>query len=466
MKHLGLLAMATVGLAMLSTSGRCADGKPNFVVVVADDVSWDAFGCTGSKHARTPHIDRLASQGLRFDNMYCAVSQCAPCRAELYTGLYPHHNGVLANAVKRAVPGVKNIVDHLTPLGYKVGLTGKGHFNRGTLKFAKILGFPANCNSSIADYSLEGVESFIKEAKGQESPFCVFICSIHAHHPWDLGDQQHFPHDTMQLPDHFIDGPMGREAIARHAAEVEQLDRQVGDTMAMLDRMKLADNTVLLFLSEQGTAMPRGKWTIYNYGCRALGIVRWPGRIAPRRTDAVTQYCDVAPTFIELAGGTPKGLDGQSMRRLWLGETGEHREFAFISNTNPVWQRSIVMKDYKLIWSPVRDGTYVFRNFSSPSKFFSKPWMEWQSRAQAGGDAKAKVDRLLLPDELELYRIDQDPFELRNLASDPQYAGRARQMLAQLKTYMTEVGDTEGPDAIGKGNASKKGKKRAGERRR
>jgi uncharacterized sulfatase len=459
--RLAAVSATLVLLLVPCSSGRCADTKPSFVVVVADDVSWDCFGCTGSKHARTPNIDRLATQGLRLDNMYCAVSQCAPCRAELYTGLYPHHNGVLANAVNRKVPGVKSIVDHLAPLGYKVGLTGKSHFNKGA-KFTGISGFPGSCNSSVAEHSLDGVKSFITEARREGAPFCVFICSIHAHHPWDLGAPADFPHNAIQLPDHYIDSPLAREAIARHAAEVELLDRQVGDTMAMLDEMGLARDTVLLFLSEQGTAMPRGKWTIYNYGCRALGLVRWPGRIAPRRTDAVTQYCDVVPTFIELAGGTPRGLDGRSMRELWLGKSDEHREFAFISNTNPVWQRSIVTKDYKLIWSPVRDGTYVWRNFFSASKFFSKPWTEWTELAKSGGDAKAKVDRVQLPDELELYRVDKDPYELRNLAADPKHSARAREMLARLKGYMAEVGDTEGPGAGRKSKGKKKGRKRGG----
>jgi N-sulfoglucosamine sulfohydrolase len=262
--RLAAASATLVALLVLCPAGRCADTKPGFVVVVADDVSWDCFGCTGSKHARTPNIDRLATQGLRLDNMYCAVSQCAPCRAELYTGLYPHHNGVLANAINRKVAGVKSVIDHLTPLGYRVGLTGKSHFNKGTQKFTGISGFPANCNSSIAEHSLDGVKSFITKARGEGAPFCVFICSIHAHHPWDLGTQANFPPGAMRLPDHYIDSPLAREAIARHAAEVELLDRQVGDTMAMLDEMGLARDTVLLFLSEQGTAMPRGKWTIYN----------------------------------------------------------------------------------------------------------------------------------------------------------------------------------------------------------
>ena len=457
--HILRILTALLSVFAIAAVSQCAETRPNFVIIVADDVSWDCFGCTGSKHARTPHLDKLASQGLRFNNMYVAVSQCAPARAELYTGLYPHHNGVLANGVKRKIPGVKNVVDYLTTLGYRVGLTGKLHFKLGASQFAKIEGFPAGSNSSAAEYSLDGVRGFITKARAEKAPFCVFICSIHAHHPWDLGSAANFPHNAMQLPAHYIDSPLAREAISRHAAEVEELDKQVGDIMSMLDEMKLTQDTVLMFLSEQGTAMPRGKWTIYNYGCRALGLVRWPGKIAPRSTNAVAQYCDVVPTLIELGGGTPKGLDGKSMQQLWLGKTDKHRDHAFLSNTNPVWQRAIVTREYKLIWNPDRNGTYVFKNFLSAGKFFSKPWAEWKSLAKAGGDAKAKVDRLELPDEVELYHIAKDPYELNNLAAKNEHSARAREMLEQLKRYMKDVGDTEGPGASGKGKEKKRQKR-------
>lgn|GEM_PF-2868387 len=110
---------------------------PNFIVVIGDDVGGDAFGCTGTASARTPNIDQLATTSCQMDRFYCSVSQCAPCRAELYTGLLPKHNGVLANAKKEPRPGVKNVIDRLAPLGYRVGLTGKPHFGLGKAKFDK-----------------------------------------------------------------------------------------------------------------------------------------------------------------------------------------------------------------------------------------------------------------------------------------------------------------------------------------
>ena len=98
--------------------------KPNFLIILGDDVGYDAFGCTGFKEARTPNIDQLATEGLIFDRFYGTVSQCGPIRAELYTGLFPINNGKLSNAHSIPVKGIKSIVDHLEPLGYQVGLSG------------------------------------------------------------------------------------------------------------------------------------------------------------------------------------------------------------------------------------------------------------------------------------------------------------------------------------------------------
>lgn len=442
MRHL-----TTTGFLFLACCSSVSSAEqPNFVVVLGDDVGWDAFGCAGTETARTPNIDRLAKQSCYMTRFYCAVSQCAPLRAELYTGLYPAHNGVLANARKASRPGVKNIVDHLVPLRYRVGLTGKLHFGLGTQRFEKIEGFPSGANSSNADYSLDGVRNFIEESRAQKTPFCVFICSIHAHHPWDLGDEEHFSEPSLKLPPHYIDTPAARKSIAKHAAEVELLDQQVGDTAAMLAELKLTEDTILIVLSEQGIAMPRGKWSPYDYGSRALCLAHWPGKIPPRRTSAIGMYCDILPTLIDLAGGEDAKLDGNSMKPLWLGETDTFRDYAFISNVHPFWQKAIVTSEYKLIWSPDRENEHIWSNFTSPSKFFSKPWAEWLARAQENRADAINVQRVLHPEELELYRIDEDPYEVANLAERPENQELVRNLFARLKSVMTEAGESAEPD--------------------
>jgi len=434
--------LIVLGIANLSA----ADLQPNFVIVLADDIGWDAFGCTGSTHARTPHIDKLAEESMVMDRLYCSVSQCAPLRAEFYTGLLPNRNGVRANAIKERRKGVLNVADHLNPLGYRVGLTGKKHFGLGKEKIDKIKGFPVDANDDIAAYNLSGVRAYIKEALSTDSPFCIFICSVHAHHPWTVGDETHFPHDKLKLPPQYVDTPATRKAIAIHAAEVEQFDKQVGDTRALIQELELEKDTILIILSEQGIAMPRGNCSPYEHGSRSLCVTHWPDRIKPQRSSAIAMYCDFIPTFIDLAGGraqTP--LDGKSLKSLWLGESDKHRKSAFISNVYPFWQKAIVTDQYKLIWTGFPEEKHIFSNFYSERKFFSQPWAEWNQLSKEDAAIATKVQRVLHPKAYELYDIQKDPHEVNDLAENPEYLNVKTELLTQLKELMTDAGESLEP---------------------
>lgn len=446
---------------LLLALGSCLAASPNFIVVIGDDVGWDAFGCTGMETARTPTIDALARQSCKMERFYCSVSQCGPLRAELYTGLLPFNNGVLANASKVHRPGVQNIADHLTPLGYRVGLTGKLHFGLGKARFDKIQGFDSNGNGSGQTHSFNGVRSYIEAAREANENFCVFICSTHAHHPWDHGEEGAFPVETLALRPHYVDSPTTRQAMAKHAAEVEVLDQQVKETLDLMKDMKLSEDTIFIFLSEQGIAMPRGKWSPYEHGSRALCLAHWPGHIAPRSTQAIAMYCDITPTMIDYAGGTIDGLDGRSLKALWSSDSLEqHRDAAFISNVHPFWQKAIVTDRYKLIWTGQPEREHIMSNFTSGSKFFAKPWAEWKNLAKSDNEANTHFQRVLQPAALELYDVVADPYELHNLAADAEQATRVERLHTALKALMTDVGeDIEPPQEKAESPGKKKRRK-------
>jgi uncharacterized sulfatase len=432
-----LLAILLIGFPAYAQADHA---KPNFLIIIGDDVGYDAFGCTGTEFARTPNIDQLAKEALVFDRFYGTVAQCAPIRAELFTGLFPVNNGTLANARSIRKEGVKSIVDHLTPLGYDVGLTGKGHFNKGG-KFKKFKRFPPGANSSIAEYTLDGLRGFVEQAQSADRSFCAVIGSIHAHHPWDLGDMKRFKQASLPLPGHWVDTPGAREALARHAAEVEELDNQVGAALGLLEEMKLNENTVVIFLSEQGIAMPRAKWTVYDHGNRSLCIMRWPENIKTRRTTALGQYCDIVPTLIDLAGGEDAELDGFSLRPLFDSKTEEHRDSVYLYNVHPTWQRAWIRDGWKLVWSPEVHKEHIWANFKSKDKFFAIPWAEWRALAKTDSNTASMVERVIHPKEYELYRIDSDFYETNDLATDPENHERVNVMAAELKAFMKKLGD-------------------------
>ncbi|VGO15738.1 Choline-sulfatase [Pontiella desulfatans] len=435
--------MAGVALAALCIAPVLAEEKPNFVIVLGDDVSWSSFGCVdGGLYTRTPHIDKLATQGVRFANFSCSGAQCSPTRHELYTGLLPPTSGVYSNGNKPA-GNYKNMAHYLKILGYNVGLTGKTHFD--TSEFETVSGFTVGANENAPTWELSGVKQFIETAQAGEKPFCMVIASVHAHHPWTIGDVSNFPLDKMVVPPHMVDGPVTREALAIHAAEVEDLDNQVGATMKLLDEMNLSDNTVLIFLSEQGTAMPNGKWSVYDYGTKALCLVRWPGKLKPAVTDAVAMYCDIVPTMVEMAGGEVPVVDGKSLVSALKGETSDHREHAYIVNQfGGFTQRAIRDKEYKFIWTPEQENDYYLSVLMDPKsgKFFAKAWREWLEIAKTDPDAQAKIDRIVKQPEFQLFNIQKDPWEVDNLAENPEYAGKVAEMHARLKADMERLNDS------------------------
>lgn len=436
--------MTGAALAALCIAPVSAEEKPNFVIVLADDVSWSSFGCVDAGlYTRTPNIDKLATQGVRFTNFSCSGAMCSPTRHELYTGLLPPSSGVYANGNGPA-GDYKNIVNYLGDLDYNVGLTGKTHFHTKTA-FQKVPGFESNANDSAPAWEMSGVKQFIETAQAEDKPFCMVIASVNAHHPWTVGDGSNFPLDKIVVPPHMVDGPVTRECLARHAAEVEELDHQVGATMKLLDAMKLNDNTVLIFLSEQGTAMPNGKYSIYDYGTKALCLVRWSGKIKPAVTDAVAMYCDITPTLVEIAGGEAPVMDGKSLLSVLKGETSEHREHAYLVHQYEGYtQRAIRNKEFKLIWSPKQENDYSLDVMmgSRLGKLFAKAWQEWVGKAKTDPAAQAKIDRVVKHPEFELYNIKKDPWELDNLADNPEYAQKVVEMHAQLKADMERLNDT------------------------
>jgi len=422
--------------------------RPNFIIIIGDDVGWDAFGCTGMKEARTPSIDKLASESCMMTRFYCSVSQCAPLRAELYTGLLPKNNGVLANAVKEKRTGVKNIADHLIPLGYKVGLSGKKHFGLGSAKIDVIPGFASNANGSNQVHSFDGVEEYVSRAKKEGSSFCVIIGTTHAHHPWDHGKESNYPLEKVNLRPHYIDTPAARQAVAKHAAEVEVLDQQVRETRELMKKMDLEKDTILIFLSEQGIAMPRGKWSPYEHGSRAICLAHWKGHILPWETSALAMYCDVVPTLVDFAGGKNLGLDGRSLKGLWMDkQVKRHRKEVLISNVHPFWQKAIVTDTYKLIWTGHPEKEHIWGNFTSKGKFFAKPWAEWKEKAQTDETAARKVERVLQPKAFELYNVVSDPYEINDLAGLPEHQKRISSLRTKLKNLMTDCDESTTPPA-------------------
>lgn len=281
------LIFSTVILCLAAPWIPAAEAKPNILIIMADDLSWHDVRCFGGPtDAQTPNLDALAAQGMRLTRFYSPAAVCSPTRQALLTGLYPVRSGAYPNhAVVRA--GTRSLPHHLKPLGYRTGCFGKTHFGPdAAFPFDIMDGFRTrkerkraaqdNANTDNEDLDLAALKTFISGAVEQKQPFCAYIAPHEPHAPWTAGDSSQYDAAKLKLPPYLVDTPQTRTALANYYAEVTHLDSTIGAVLSLLERTGTAENTLVLFFSEQGSSLPHAKWTLYDPGIRAAAIARWP----------------------------------------------------------------------------------------------------------------------------------------------------------------------------------------------
>lgn len=419
--------------AMLSPA---ADGKPNIVFMIADDCTFRDLECYGGQ-ARTPHLNQLAGQGMRFTRCFQAAPMCSPTRHSIYTGQYPVKTGAYPNHT-RVDDATQSIVQYMRQLGYRVAHSGKSHVNPSTV-------FDWESIPGKKNPEFQKVDRFVKQCSDSDTPFCLLLCSNEPHTPWDKGDASKYPPDEITLPANFVDTPRLRQGMSRYLAEITYFDSQVGEAMAILDRHKVAENTMLVVVSEQGSSLPFAKWTCYDSGLQSGCIVRWPGHVrAASDNPAMIEYVDFLPTFIEAAGGeADRQIDGKSLLGVLAGNE-HHKDYVFgemttrgINDGSDYFGiRSVRSSQYKYIWNFTPE--MEFKNACTTSPEFQS----WVALARQG-DASAQklVDRYRHRPEIELYDVRNDPLEMNNLAADPEFAEIQATLRGKLDAWMKHCHD-------------------------
>jgi len=362
---------------------------------------------------------------------------CSPTRHNIYTGLYPVKSGAYPNHTF-AKDGTKSVVHYLKPLSYRVALSGKKHINPPEV-------FPFEYSGQKNNPDLEAIDKLMTECKNSGTPFCLFACSNEPHSPWNKGDASRYDAAKLELPPYFVDTAETRENMTRYLAEITYYDWQVGQVLALLDKHSLADNTLVIVVSEQGSSFPFGKWTCYDTGLQSAFIARWPGRIEPGTVSgAMIEYLDVLPTYIEAAGGTPpEVLDGKSLLPVLSSKEKEHKEYFFgemttrgiINASEHFGIRSIRSRRFKYVWNFTPE--IKFQNACTKSSIFKS----WQEKAASDSDAAEKVRRYEHRPAEELYDVTEDQYELNNLADDPKYAKVKARLRMRLLEWMEAMGD-------------------------
>jgi N-sulfoglucosamine sulfohydrolase len=419
--------------------------KPNFLIVMADDLDTHELSCYGGKNLRTPHIDRLASEGMLFTHMFTPQAMCVPTRTAIYTGLHPMRSGAVRNGAQTR-KDVKSVVHHLTELGYRVGIAGKVHVHpRQVYPFEYVEGFPKGSQRKAEDetYQTRNVREFMLRDSSQ--PFCLFVCSTLPHAAYVVGDPTPFEASQLILQKHWIDTPQTREEFRRYLAEIAALDQQVGDLLKVLHDTQLEGKTLTLFSGEQGSAFPGAKWSCYNAGVRSGFIARLPGAIpAGTTTHAIAMCEDILPTLIEMAGVSPKtqDLDGRSLTPVLSGAATSHRDCAMgmlnmRPDGKPFASRFIVNHQYKLILNLTPENEYTSPTVNPTAGL----WRTWMKASLDSKRDQALLSRISHRPAVQMFDLQKDPSELHNIAEDSTLQPFRESLEKKLREWMRQQGD-------------------------
>jgi arylsulfatase A-like enzyme len=436
--------------------------KPNILFLLSDDHSYPFLSCYGDKNVKTPTLDQLAAEGMKFHRFFTAAPQCVPSRAALLTGRSP----VAARITRFSAPLAKDEITFPELLrsqaGYFTGICGRSYhldgsgkhsgsemneiFEKNKLKtFAQRVDFLNVCEDNLVASQLE---TFLDQ-KPAEKPFFMWANFSDPHHEWSAPAEYRPDPATLKLPAHWPDLPGVRAQLADHCAEVNRLDSTVAGVLAVLKKRGLLDSTIIVFIGDNGAALPHGKGSLYDPGCNVPCVVRWPGVVKPgTESRALLSGEDLAPTLLAAAGValSPK-MSGVSFLTLLKGETHQPRKHVFLergphgnapvvlgmSNSGYDLSRAVRSDRYKLIYN-------------------CTPWLPYSPVDSAGGAAWNQMRQAKEQGKLsaglvatyfttprpvyELYDLDADPSELNNLSGKPEHAAVERSLRLALAEKM------------------------------
>jgi N-sulfoglucosamine sulfohydrolase len=456
MKRRTLLATAAgavLGSALLSTRRvRAASAKRrNVLLLIADDQGLD-LGCYGTG-ITTPRIDALARRGTRFTQAFAAVSSCSPSRSVIYTGLYSHSNGMygLAHDVhnQSLLDGIDTLPQLMKRAGYATALVGKKHVRPDSAFVYDAELAPER--SGIRDVAFMADEA-LRFVRGVDRPFFVTVAYSDPHRaPVNYGNDRAWPRvepvqydpARVPLPSHLPDLPEVRRDLAEYYQSVSRLDTGVGLLLDGLRDAGYGEDTLIIYLSDNGRPFPGAKTNLYDPGLHLPLIVQAPGAVGDAVNDAMVSFIDIAPTILDWAGvpSPERALPGRSLLPL-LGKSGasgwDHifasHDFHEINQYYPM--RSVRTRTHSYIINLAHPLDYPIAGDvdGSPS------WKAISARPDIRLGRRTQAAYLKRPAE-ELYDLKADPDELINLATEPRAAATLAKLREQLFEFRRETRD-------------------------
>ena len=418
-----------------------ASNHPNILLIVSEDNS-EHLGCYGEDRVHTPHLDSLAAGGVRYTRAYVPYSVCSPSRAAFLTGLYTRQTGHIGLATHRfsMYRDFKTMPAYFQQAGYYTGFLGKTHINPERLvedhiDHRAIRSSNFGKTISIQQYADEA-HSVMQNAAAQNKPFLLIINYADAHRKFIGKSKNGFPTRLVTKPIEPFpwigsDTPHLREELRDYFNCMNRLDEGIGMVLDKLDETGSRDNTLVIYISDHGADFPRGKGSIYENGTRIPMIVNDPRNFPQGKVEnALVSTIDILPTMLRSARlPIPEALPGVALQDLDSGSSPPRKYIhTFTTGSSPnllYLQFGIRDERYKLVYNPDRALNRLaesrYRNSQLP--------------------ADQHVQSFLHPPEYELFDLDRDPYEWKNLADSAEHKPIRERLQQAMKDFQREIKD-------------------------
>lgn len=453
--------------AVIGGQLKAKDTPPNILWIVSDDHSWNQLGCGGHPDAKTPRLDALAAEGMRFNRCYASTPQCLPSRATLFAGRSPVAMGMtrFTTPLHREIGIFPEI---LKKDGYFTAIAGRAHHIDGwsytktipalylkhqlpnaSARFDFVRDSNHGTSEQRRDEFFRHLDEFFAAAPA-DKPFFLQFNFLDPHLPVSSRELNPFAKQydpaKLKLPADWPDTPAVREHYALFLGLVSRLDHDVGRVLDMLDQRNLTSNTLVVFTGDNGAAVFRGKGTLYENGVRVPLIVRWPGKVKPGSvSESLISGEDFAPTMLAALGKPiPPEMTGRSFLPLLLGKPHQPRSELFTARSahgDPLptnsscldLSRSIVTDTHKLIYNATWQIPYW------PVDFFARDfWLELVEMNKNGKLDERFRKLLFSPTRpmFELFDLTKDPLETENLAGKAEHKSIEDDLRLRLTEWM------------------------------
>ena len=414
--------------------------KLNIITVISHDLG-QHMGCYGVPDVRTPNFDDFAVQGLRFENNFCTAPQCSPSRAALWTGRYPHSNGVVGLAHSGFQNDLNRNERHLAQIladtGYDTHLFGVQHVSPRPER----CGFKDIHERGPCGKIAEEVCQFLTDRKDDEKPLFLQAGFFETHRPFPHKDIEALDPASLTVLPYLPDIHKVRENLAELEASCSSADKAFGRIVKAVDNCGMTDNTIVIFTVDHGIDFPHAKYTLYNPGIETALLMHIPGVDGGKVYKEMISNVDFVPTILDFLDiEIPENIQGRSFKGLITGEGYKPREAIFAEKTYHTYydpMRGIRTEKWKLIanfeFTFCQEITMLRGDFTEIAAILAHP------------------HKTQYHPPFELYDLEADPWEGNNLAENSEFKDIRDRLIKQLRQWMKDTGDPllEGPMAQG-----------------